>query len=151
MHELITLPNGARLVTEAVPGARSAALGFFVGVGSRHEGPEENGAAHFIEHMLFKGTHTRSAAGLARDMDALGGQFNAYTTKEHTCFYARSLDKHLDRSLDILSDMLFHSSFAQEDVEVERGVILEEQPGPVGQGDRSIHSGLLKHSDCGRV
>ena len=76
--------------------------------------------------MLFKGTQRRSTAQLARDMDAIGGQVNAYTTKEHTCFYARSLDKHLDISLDILSDMLFHSRFAQEDVETERGVVLEE-------------------------
>ena len=126
MHQMITLPNGARLLTEAVPGARSAALGFFVGVGSRHEKAGDNGAAHFIEHMLFKGTHRRSAAQLARDMDAIGGQVNAYTTKEHTCFYARTLDKHLDRSLDILSDMLFSSRFDQRDVEMERGVILEE-------------------------
>lgn len=126
MYQELILPNGARILTEAVPGARSAALGFFVGVGSRHETAEENGAAHFIEHMLFKGTGRRSAADLARDMDAIGGQVNAYTTKEHTCFYARSLDAHLDRSLDILSDMLFHSRFAQEDVELERGVILEE-------------------------
>ena len=118
MYQQITLPNGARLLTEEVPGARSAALGFFVGVGSRHEAPRENGAAHFIEHMLFKGTQRRSTAQLARDMDAIGGQVNAYTTKEHTCFYARSLD--------ILSDMLFHSRFAQEDVETERGVVLEE-------------------------
>ena len=126
MYQEIKLPNGARLLTEEVPGARSAALGFFVGVGSRHERPEENGAAHFIEHMLFKGTHRRSAAQLARDMDAIGGQINAYTTKEHTCFYARSLDRHLDRSLDILSDMLFHSRFDAADTELERGVILEE-------------------------
>ncbi len=126
MVQTITLPNGARLVTEAIPGVRSAALGFFVGVGSRHEAKEENGAAHFIEHMLFKGTQRRTAARLAMDMDAIGGQVNAYTTKEYTCFYARSLDAHLDRSLDILSDMLFHSRFAQEDVETERGVILEE-------------------------
>ena len=126
MHQEIILPNGARLLTEAVPGARSAALGFFVGVGSRHEAPKENGAAHFIEHMLFKGTQRRTAAQLARDMDAIGGQVNAYTTKEHTCFYARSLDSHLDRSLDILSDMLFHSKFDQADVDTERGVILEE-------------------------
>ena len=126
MHQTITLPNGARLLTEEVPGARSAALGFFVGTGSRHESAKENGAAHFIEHMLFKGTYSRSAGQLARDMDAIGGQFNAYTTKEHTCFYARTLDAHLDRSLDILQDMLFHSRFAQEDVETERGVILEE-------------------------
>jgi len=126
MHQIITLPNGARLLTEEVPGARSAALGFFVGVGSRHEKPDENGAAHFIEHMLFKGTHRRTAAQLARDMDAIGGQVNAYTTKEHTCFYARSLDSHLDRSLDILSDILFHSRFNEADTELERGVILEE-------------------------
>ena len=126
MHQEIKLPNGARLLTEEVPGARSAALGFFVGVGSRHETAGENGAAHFIEHMLFKGTHRRSAAQLARDMDAIGGQVNAYTTKENTCFYARTLDKHLDRSLDILSDMIFHSRFDQGDVDTERGVILEE-------------------------
>ena len=126
MYQQITLPNGARILTEAVPGARSAALGFFVGVGSRHERRQDNGAAHFIEHMLFKGTARRSAAQLARDMDAIGGQVNAYTTKEHTCFYARSLDRHLDYSLDLLSDMLFHSRFSQEDVETERGVILEE-------------------------
>lgn len=126
MVQEVKLPNGARLLTEDIPGVRSAALGFFVGVGSRHEAPGENGAAHFIEHMLFKGTQRRTAAQLAMDMDAIGGQVNAYTTKEYTCFYARSLDGHLDRSLDILSDMLFHSRFAQEDVDTERGVILEE-------------------------
>lgn len=126
MYDQINLPNGARLLTQRVPGARSAALGFFIGVGSRHESAKENGAAHFIEHMLFKGTARRSAAQLARDMDAIGGQFNAYTTKEHTCFYARTLDSHLDRGLDILGDMVFHSQFDQGDVELERGVILEE-------------------------
>ena len=126
MYQPITLPNGARLLLQEVPGAQSAALGFFVGVGSRHEAPRENGAAHFIEHMLFKGTARRSAGQLARDMDAIGGQFNAYPTKEHTCFYGRTLDRHLDEGLDILADMLFHSRFDQGDVELERGVILEE-------------------------
>lgn len=126
MYQKITLPNGARLLTQAVPGARSAALGFYVGVGSRHERAEESGAAHFIEHMLFKGTDRRTAAQLARDTDAIGGQFNAYTTKEHTCFYARTLDRHLDLGLDILTDMLFHSRFDQGDVELEREVILGE-------------------------
>ena len=126
MYRPITLPNGARLLLQEVPGAQSAALGFFVGVGSRHEAPRENGAAHFIEHMLFKGTARRSAGQLARDMDAIGGPFNAYTTKEHTCFYGRTLDRHLDEGLDILADMLFHSRFDQGDVELERGVILEE-------------------------
>jgi len=126
MHQEIKLENGARLLLEEVPGARSAAFGFFVGAGSRHERPEENGSAHFIEHMLFKGTARRTAADLAVDMDAIGGQVNAYTTKEHTCFYARSLDRHLDRAVDILGDMLLHSNFDQRDVETERGVILEE-------------------------
>lgn len=126
MYQELIRPNGARLLMEEVPGARSAALGFFVGAGSRHETAAENGSAHFIEHMLFKGTARRTAAGLAMDMDAIGGQVNAYTTKENTSFYARSLDRHLDRALDILSDMLFCSSFSQEDVETERGVILEE-------------------------
>ena len=126
MYQQIALPNGVRVLTQEVPGARSAALGFFVGAGSRHESPADNGAAHFIEHMLFKGTGRRSAAQLARDMDAIGGQFNAYTTKEHTCFYGRTLDRHLDMGLDILEDMVFHSRFDQEDVELERGVILEE-------------------------
>ena len=126
MYQQITLPNGARLLTQHLPQAQSAALGFFVGVGSRHEAASEHGAAHFIEHMLFKGTARRCAAQLARDTDAIGGQLNAYTTKEHTCFYARTLGSHLDRGLDLLADMLFHSRFAQEDVELERGVILEE-------------------------
>jgi len=126
MHQEIILPNGARILTEEIPGARSAALGFFVGVGSRHESARENGAAHFIEHMLFKGTPSRSAAQLARDMDAIGGQVNAYTTKEHTAFYARTLDSHLDRGLELLRDIFFHSRFDQGDAELERSVILEE-------------------------
>ena len=126
MYRPITLPNGARLLLQEVPGAQSAALGFFVGVGSRHEAPRENGAAHFIEHMVFKGTQSRTAAQLAQEMDAIGGQINAFTTKECTCFYGRTLDRHLDEGLDILADMLFHSRFDQGDVELERGVILEE-------------------------
>lgn len=126
MYRTITLPNGARILTEYIPGARTAAIGFFIGTGSRHERASENGAAHFIEHILFKGTESRDAGQLAREMDALGGQVNAYTTKEMTCFYARCLDSHLERCMDLLCDMLFHSRFDQRDVELERGVILEE-------------------------
>lgn len=126
MYRTITLPNGARILTQFIPGTRTAALGFFVGTGSRHERASENGAAHFIEHMLFKGTPSRCAGQLAREMDAIGGQVNAYTTKEMTCFYARCLDSHLDRCVDLLCDMIFRSKFAQEDVQLERGVILEE-------------------------
>ena len=125
-YEKITLPNGVRILTEQVPGVRSACLGIWVGTGSRHEKPGEGGAAHFIEHMLFKGTATRTAAQLAEEMDAIGGQVNAFTTKECTCFHARVLDTHLPRVADILCDMFFHSKFDDSDVETERGVILEE-------------------------
>jgi len=126
MVSVETLPNGLRLVTEPIPSVHSAALGIWVGAGSREERPEESGAAHFIEHMLFKGTENRSAADIARETDAIGGQMNAYTTKECTCFYARVLDSHLGQAMDILWDMVYHSSFTQEAVETERGVILEE-------------------------
>ena len=126
MLNIETLPNGTRIVTEKIPGVRSAALGIWVKGGSRMEKEAEGGAAHFIEHMLFKGTAKRSAADIARETDAIGGQINAYTTKECTCFYARVLDNHLAQAMDILWDMVYHSSFQQEAVEVERGVILEE-------------------------
>ena len=125
-YEKRTLPNGVRFLTEQVPGVRSACLGIWVGTGSRHEKPGEGGAAHFIEHMLFKGTATRTAAQLAEEMDAIGGQVNAFTTKECTCFHARVLDTHLPMATDILCDMFFHSKFDGGDVETERGVILEE-------------------------
>lgn len=126
MYEKIVLPNGVRILTEAVPGVRSASLGIWVGTGSRHEKADESGTAHFIEHMVFKGTDRRTAAQLAEEMDAIGGQINAFTTKECTCFYGRVLDTHLPKCADILCDMLFHSRFDEGDVHTERGVILEE-------------------------
>lgn len=126
MIQIETLPNGVRIVTEAIRSVRSAALGIWVGGGSREEAPSESGAAHFIEHMLFKGTQRRSAQDIARETDAIGGQMNAFTTKECTCFYGRVLDDHLPQALDILWDMVYCSSFAQSAVETERGVILEE-------------------------
>ena len=126
MTEIETLPNGVRLVTEAIDTVRSAALGVWVAGGSREETDGESGAAHFIEHMLFKGTESRTAADIARETDAIGGQINAFTTKECTCFYGHVLDEHLPRALDLLWDMVFRSRFDQEAVETERGVILEE-------------------------
>ncbi|MDF2838838.1 MAG: peptidase [Evtepia sp.] len=126
MYEQMTLPNGVRVVTEQVNSVRSAAIGIWVGTGSRQEKAGEGGAAHFIEHMLFKGTATRSAADIARETDAIGGQINAFTTKECTCFYAKVLDNHVEQVLDILWDMVYCSRFDQKDVETERGVILEE-------------------------
>ena len=126
MYERLILPNGVRILTEHVPGVRSAALGVWVGVGSRRETNADSGAAHFIEHMSFKGTARRSAAVLAEEMDAIGGQMNAYTTKEDTVYYAWVLDTHLSQAADILCDMLFCSKFDEADVQTERGVILEE-------------------------
>ena len=126
MINQILLDNGVRLLTEPMEGMRSASLGIWVGAGSRHETAAENGAAHFIEHMVFKGTETRTAADIAQEMDAIGGQVNAFTTKENTCFYVRALDTHLSQAADVLCDMFFRSAFRQEDVETERGVILEE-------------------------
>lgn len=126
MVNQITLDNGVRLLTEPMEGMRSASLGIWVGAGSRHETAAENGAAHFIEHMVFKGTEMRSAADIAQEMDAIGAQVNAFTTKENTCFYVRALDTHLSQACDILCDMFFRSAFREEDVQTERGVILEE-------------------------
>ena len=126
MVHIETLPNGVRIVTEKMDTVRSVSLGIWVGGGSREETPQESGAAHFIEHMLFKGTEHRSAADIARETDAIGGQMNAFTTKECTCFYGRVLDDHLPQALDILWDMVYCSSFTQKAVETERGVILEE-------------------------
>ena len=126
MHHMITLPNGVRILTQPVPAVRTAAIGIFVGTGSRHEAAAQSGAAHFLELMAFKSTQNRTTDQLARQIDAVGGQMNAYTTKESTCFYARCLDSHLEQVIDLLCDMLFHSSFLPEEVNTERGVILEE-------------------------
>lgn len=126
MIQTITLDNGVRILTQSVPAVRTAAIGMFIGTGSRHETAAQSGAAHFLEHMAFKSTEHRTTDQLARQIDAVGGQVNAYTTKESTCFYARCLDTHLEQVIDLLCDMLFHSSFLPEEVDTERGVILEE-------------------------
>lgn len=126
MHEKIVLPNGVRIIYENVPGVRSVACGIWVGTGSRFEKPSENGASHFIEHMVFKGTKTRTAYQLAGLMDGVGGQINAFTGKDCTCYYGRVLDTHLTLLTDALCDMLFNSVFSEESVDSERGVIFEE-------------------------
>lgn len=126
MYEKRTLPNGVRMVYEHMPHVRSAAIGVWIGVGSRYESPSDAGSAHFIEHMLFKGTAQHTASELAEHMDAIGGQVNAYTTREGTCYYAHVLDEHLDRAGDLLAEMLFTSNFAEADVANECGVIREE-------------------------
>ncbi len=126
MVQKITLPNGVRIVHEYIETVRSAAIGVWVGNGSRYEPAELAGASHFIEHMIFKGTEQRSARDIASEMDAMGGQGNAFTSKEVTCYYMRVLDTHLQRAAELLADMFLHSKFDQSDLELERGVILEE-------------------------
>ncbi len=120
------LSNKAQLVVEEIPYVRSVAIGVYIKVGSRHEDLHLSGGSHFIEHMLFKGTDRRNAREIAESFEGIGGQLNAFTAKEYTCVYARTLDEHLDTALDIIFDMLFHSSFAPKDFETEKGVIVEE-------------------------
>jgi predicted Zn-dependent peptidase len=120
------LPGGLRVVTEEMPGVRSASIGVFVGVGSRDETASLNGASHFLEHLLFKGTPTRSAMDISAALDEVGGEFNAYTAKEYTCFHARVLDDDLPTAIDVLGDMITASLITAEDVEAEREVILDE-------------------------
>lgn len=126
MLTIRTLENGIKVVLEEIGYVRSISFGIWVKNGTRNERPEENGISHYIEHMMFKGTENRSAREIAEEMDALGGQINAYTTKEYTCYHTRVLDKHITRAMDVMSDMLLHPAFLQEDVERERNVILEE-------------------------
>jgi len=126
MVEKITLDNGVRIVCEHIPHVRSASIGFWFGVGSRHENAQINGASHFMEHMFFKGTTSRTAIQIAEETDQLGGGLNAFTTKECTCFYGRVLDSDLRQTVDLLADMLFHSKFCESDIEAERSVINEE-------------------------
>lgn len=126
MYNKRILSNGLRIVSEKIPYVRSVSIGIWVGTGSRNEKPENRGISHFIEHMLFKGTDRRTAKQIAEDMDGIGGQLNAFTGKECTCYYAKTLDSHIDIAFDVLSDMFFNSRFAEKDIEVEKKVILEE-------------------------
>jgi predicted Zn-dependent peptidase len=120
------LPGGLRVITESIPTMRSVAFGIWVGVGSRDESPTLAGASHYLEHLLFKGTKRRDALQIAASMDAIGGEMNAFTAKEYTCYYARVLDADLPLAVDVVSDMVTSSLIAANDVEAERGVILEE-------------------------
>jgi predicted Zn-dependent peptidase len=120
------LPGGLRIVTEFLPAVRSVALGIWVGVGSRDEDVSHEGATHYLEHLLFKGTGRRSALDISAEMDAVGGEMNAFTAKEYTCYYARVLDADLPLAVDVLSDMVTSSLITPKDVDAERNVVLEE-------------------------
>jgi predicted Zn-dependent peptidase len=120
------LPGGLRVITESLPSVRSVAFGIWAGVGSVDEGPAHAGATHYLEHLLFKGTRRRTALEISAEMDAVGGELNAFTGKEYTCYYARVLDVDLPLAMDVLSDMVTGSLIEPKDVDAERGVILEE-------------------------
>ena len=120
------LPSGLRIVTETMTGVRSAAVGVWIGVGSRDETASLHGCSHFLEHLLFKGTSSRTALDISIALDRVGGEFNAYTAKEYTCFHARVLDDDLPLAIDVLGDMLTSSLLDEADVEAERDVILDE-------------------------
>ncbi|WP_267306971.1 M16 family metallopeptidase [Mycobacterium barrassiae] len=120
------LPGGLRVVTEYIPSVHSASVGVWVDVGSRDEGPSVAGAAHFLEHLLFKSTPTRTAVDIAQAVDAVGGELNAFTTREHTCYYAHVLDTDLELAVDLVADVVLRGRCAAEDVEIERDVVLEE-------------------------
>ncbi len=126
MSQLSTLPNGLRVVTEHMPGLQSAAVGLWVLAGGRHEREEQNGIAHFLEHMAFKGTTRRSALRIAEEIEDVGGYINAYTSKETTAYYARVLTADVGLALDVIADIVLNPAFHAADVETERHVILQE-------------------------
>ena len=126
MHKIFTLNNGLRVVMDRIDGVNSISVGVMIKNGSRNETLKLNGISHFIEHMFFKGTYNRSAKQIAEEIENVGGQINAFTSKEATCYYIKALNTHLDVSLDILSDMLLNSKFDEDDIEKEKGVVIEE-------------------------
>ncbi|MEL6959218.1 MAG: pitrilysin family protein [Pseudomonadota bacterium] len=121
-----TLSNGFRIVTEQMPGLKSASIGIWVTAGGRNERPEQNGIAHFLEHMAFKGTERRTALQIAEEIEDVGGYINAYTSREMTAYYARVLENDVPLALDVLADILLNPVFDEGEIEVERGVILQE-------------------------
>lgn len=126
MFEKYLLDNGIKVVTYKMPQMKSISIGLWLNVGSRSETPENNGVSHFIEHMLFKGTKKRSAKKISQIFDSIGGQLNAFTGKECTCFYTKTLSDYLELSIDVLSDMFFNSMFSDNEITLERNVVLEE-------------------------
>ena len=126
MYRKLILENGVRLVTERIPTLKSVTVGIWVNAGSRDELPAQAGFSHFIEHMFFKGTTSRSASDISREIDALGGEMNAFTTRETTTFYVKVLDQHLAKALDLLSDLLHRSKFGPKEIEKEKQVVQEE-------------------------
>ena len=139
------LPGGLRVITESLPAVRSVALGIWVGVGSRDEDVRHAGATHYLEHLLFKGTKRRTALEISAEMDAVGGEMNAFTTKEYTCYYARVLDADLPLAADVLSDMVTNSLITPQDVDAERNVVLEEIAMNEDDPTDTVHEAFAAH------
>ncbi len=148
------LTNGLRIVTEHVPGVRSVAVGAWVGVGSRDETRQQLGAAHFLEHLLFKGTKKRSAWEISAAIESVGGDMNAFTTKEYTCYYARVLDRDMPLAVDVVCDLVSEGALNSADIESERGVILEEIAMSEDDASDGVHdlamSAHFGHTPLGR-
>lgn len=142
MLQKYTSQNGVRIISENIPHVRSVAVGVWVHTGSRHEKPNENGLTHFIEHMLFKGTGTRTARQIAEEFDRIGGHVNAFTAKEYTCYYAKVLDHHAKHAVSVLADMFFHSQFDEQEIDKERQVVLEEISMVEDTPDDDVHEQL---------
>ncbi|MCU0452090.1 MAG: insulinase family protein [Bacteroidetes bacterium] len=133
------LSNGVRIVSEEIPFVRSVSVGLWVDSGSRDEPAALNGISHFLEHMVFKGTDRRSITDIARSLESVGGYLNAFTGKEHTCYYARALDEHLPLALDVTADLLLHATFPAKELEKEKGVVIEELRNVEDDPDDLIH------------
>src|ERR1700741_1186702 len=143
--ETTVLANGLRVITERMSHVRSVSVGFWIDSGSRCETPEQNGLSHFIEHMLFKGTKTRTAEDIARSVDSIGGNLDAFTSKELVCFNTKVLDEHLPLAFDVLADLLLNPLFREEDIEKEKGVILEEIKMEADQPEFVLHETFISN------
>src|ERR671927_92535 len=139
------LDTGLRLITESMPHVRSVSIGVWLMRGSRHETDRQSGIAHFVEHMLFKGTATRTAEDIAQQIDSIGGQLDAFTAKEYASYYIKVLDEHLPLAIDVLSDIVRNPAFSPEDIEREKKVVLEEIKMVEDTPDDLVHEIFTEH------
>jgi predicted Zn-dependent peptidase len=144
-YKKTTLANGIRVITEEITSVKSASIGIWINTGSRNETETSNGISHFIEHMMFKGTEKRNFQQIAQSLESVGGYMNAFTTKEHTCYYARVLDEYVEKAVDVLSDMIQFSTFPVKEMEKEKTVILEEIKRSEDDPDDLVQEYFEKH------
>ncbi|MBW7888610.1 MAG: insulinase family protein [Bacteroidetes bacterium] len=139
------LPNGIRVLSEEIPFVKSVSIGVWIDTGSKNEHPENNGISHFIEHMVFKGTKHKSIKTIAQSLESVGGYMNAFTTKEHTCFYARVLDEYAEKAVDVLSDLVQYPEFREKEMVKEKSVVMEEIKTAEDDPDDQVHEYFEKH------